>query len=408
MHNRIFGALIAACLPACLLISPLDEATPDWGYTGSGGSAGAANGGSSQSAGSSQSGGSAGSSSAGSSGASTSGGSGGGNTGPHTCGDPLMIDDFEAPSHESAPCATDGRNGGWYLYTDGSGTSTPPPSTTGGPPFPYAVLDVPRTGSTYGVHVTASGQREYGGLGFSMRFPSAPYDATGYSGISFWARGQGSFRVTFPTPLTRDQTLDGGECVPDQVRGCNDHFGSAVINLTSSWEQYSLHFADQDQQGWGIPAFGLVTAELLGIEFVWTPGTFEFWLDDLKFLPAECTDYESFTCPAASSINFCSYGAPTTVSCPELCAERGFSGGNACDPSSGCNCGATLDSQCEAGAVFVCDCLESINSPCQDNQLFYEYYGCYRSIPEWDYVRCFAPYAANGTDYCVDAFDACL
>ena len=108
-----------------------------------------------------------------------------------------------------------------------------------------------------------------------------------------------------------------------------------------------------------------------------------------------------------STITSCSYGAPITRTCTEYCGDSGLAAGTVCDnPGNPCECGATLDPQCETGAVFVCDCLELGGSPCSSDQLFIEYYGCYRGAPDWDYVRCFEPYAASND--CVAAVDACI
>ena len=115
MNKVVLGALLLGLAPACLILSPLDEATPDTGYAGRGGTTGTA--GSKASGGNTSKGGSGPSSG----GSVSSGGSGGSApVMPHTCSDPNMIDDMEAESHTTNICQSD-RTGGWFIYSDGTG-----------------------------------------------------------------------------------------------------------------------------------------------------------------------------------------------------------------------------------------------------------------------------------------------
>jgi hypothetical protein len=411
MRRIFFGAFLFGLLPACLLVSPLDEATPEGGYAGQGGGAGkgGSSGGSKASGGSSGKGGSNASGGVppgGSGGSAGSAGSGGGPT--RACTDPLLIDDFEGPTHTSSPCATDGRNGGWYVYSDGTGMTTPPVADPA-PPFPYAPLDVPRGASTYAVRVVAGGQTDWGGgFGVSMRWDTA-YDASAYAGLRFWARGRGQFQLQVGMTETVDRAYPPGVCVPGALE-CGDHFEAAPITLTDSWQEYVITFASLRQEGWGVPAIAFDRTDMTSIEFTWALGSsLDMWVDDISFLAQDCTDYARTECPTASSVAFCSYGAWTTFDCPDLCASRGFSyGGNACTVESGCDCTTALDPSCEAGAVDVCYCSDLAATPCPEGQLLIEYIGCYKGVPEWDYVSCFGGYDPQDLYECADAATACV
>jgi hypothetical protein len=398
MRNIVLGAVLVGLMPACLILSPLDEATPDTDYGGKGGGGGTTGKGGT---------GSAGKGGSSTTGGSSSGGSGGAPVPPHTCSDPLMIDDMEDPSHTTNYCQSD-RNGGWYVYADGTGTTNPPASVDGGPPFPYSPLDTPRAGSTYAAHVSGSGQTVYGGgMGVSMHFPSAPYDALVYAGIRFWAKGTGSMRVHVSTMQTQDVAF-GGDCVPGAL-DCGDHY-QKVIALSSSWQEYTVKFGELTQQGWGVPAISLFIDEILAFEFAWSNGAvFDYWIDDLRFLAADCDDTTFTTsCPTTTSYQTCWYNSLTTFNCSEYCPMIGFTGADTCSAGS-CDCPTALRPDCATGAIFVCDCAALTTTPCVEGELPYLYRACFKDAPGFEYVSCAADYAVDPAEpvACNEALTAC-
>lgn len=418
MRRILIGGSLFTLLQACILISPLDEATPDGvpsgGSSGSGGAgqSGSAGTGGAPSTGGSSSGGTggAGPSTGGSSG---SGGSGGQPPVEYKCADPLMIDDMEHPSRRSAICTTDGRSGGWFVYTDGTGTSDPPPSDASTPPVPYTALETPRGSSTHAIHLTASGQTEFGGgIGVSVANGGA-FDASAYAGIQFWARGQGSLRAEVATIDTQENTF-GGACDPANGT-CGDHY-QVPFTLTSSWQQYTVLFAELRQRGFGVPALSFFSNEVMGVTFGWDAGTtLDLWIDDLRFLEPACSnDTYTSTC-TGGTFTACEWNAAYSYDCADFCPFVGFAEptGQSCTQDGYCNCGDPLSATCETGAFFVCDCFELLGSPCPDGQLITEYRGCFRSVPDFDYVGCFAGYATyvEGTadlTACADAYYSCL
>jgi len=254
---------------------------------GASGDAGAA--GSSGSGGSPQDGGAAGAagaSGAGAAGMPASAGEGGGggahqggsgNTGGTgndvTIAD--LIDDFE--SGDGSIPATNGRQGAWYAYNDGTdgGTQTPVADATfvpesGGP-----------SSSGLAAHTTGSGFTLWGaGIGMDFNHDGqtrSTYDASAYQGVTFWARG--SVTVNFKVLSAPTTPIDqSGTCSAN----CEDHHQVAV-SLNGSWAQYSFAFADLAQQGWGLAA-AFDAKEVISLQFEVEQDTaFDFWVDDIGF-----------------------------------------------------------------------------------------------------------------------------
>ena len=89
----------------------------------------------------------------------------------------------------------------------------------------------------------------FAGLGVNFTNPKRAYDASGFVGISFFARhGAGSawrIRVQFPDGNTDP---DGGVCGQ-----CFNDFG-ATIDVTEDWTKYTVLFDSLGQTGdWGTP-----------------------------------------------------------------------------------------------------------------------------------------------------------
>ena len=213
---------------------------------------------------------------------------------PHTIdsGPPLpcttpLIDDME--HSDGSILSACGRQGYWYTYNDATsgGTQTPVAAT----PFMPSVIQGGRTlgdggASAHAARTYGNGFTTWGaGMAFDLNSPGAgtklPYNATRYSGITFWARvaaaTQTSLRVNIPEVATDPL---GNVCAPK----CSDHFGKTLI-LTDSWEQYSLSFAaDVTQSGWGTVAV-FDKSSLLGVQFqAAASATFDIWIDDIAFL----------------------------------------------------------------------------------------------------------------------------
>jgi hypothetical protein len=90
------------------------------------------------------------------------------------------------------------------------------------------------------------------GFGAGMGYGLACLDATGYQGISFWAKGtagtDNNIALQVAIPATH-AVADGGDC---QTK-CYDHPSKRVV-LTASWQQYQIRWSDLAQAGFGNPA----------------------------------------------------------------------------------------------------------------------------------------------------------
>ncbi len=271
----IFLALAASSLVVAGACTSTDgsEDSGGAGTTSNGGKGGS--GGSSSAGTTSSSAGSAGTSSAG------TGGSSGGTAGPSVCdgmtgsatGDCRLIDDLE--DGDGKVLMLEDRGGVWYATNDGTGSDVTPEAgnLTGGEAGGHEGL---------GVHTTGSGLSNYGG-GVGFGIGGKCYDAGIYDGISFWAKGPGTIRVTVSTADTQ-KTMYGGDC--GDGPNCGDGFGTKV-ELTGAWAEYSVKWTDLEQAGWG-KAVTFDAGRILGMDFFAAADdagtyTWDFWLDDIAF-----------------------------------------------------------------------------------------------------------------------------
>jgi hypothetical protein len=203
-----------------------------------------------------------------------------------------LIDDMEDGDAWVRSVAMPERNGVWDTANDMSpgGMQVPPPSMF----KPIALgADVPFPGDKYAAYTQGSGFNSYGAfMNVSMRswpnYAATPtYDASGYVGLSFWAKlgrdGAPSVRVRF---ISADTDPRGGKCKlagpVDQL--CYNHFYKDVP-LTTSWASYQIRFSDfvQGNSGEIFPAVDV--AQMYGLEFYFLSGAkFEVWIDDLSFI----------------------------------------------------------------------------------------------------------------------------
>jgi hypothetical protein len=177
----------------------------------------------------------------------------------------------------------------------------------------------PRCGSRYAMHVKGGPFQTWGGV-FAVQFGNPGLDATdrdgkSWDGISFWARiGPGSrqpIRVELSDERTDDKQmvykgdlrsdLEGdeleawckertfvcnGDSVRDDTNGC-DKFG-ANGSMSENWHFFTFDFAYLRQSGWGQKAkdetgalVGLDISQIRTLNFLWTTGTWDVWIDDI-------------------------------------------------------------------------------------------------------------------------------
>jgi endoglucanase len=188
------------------------------------------------------------------------------------------LDDGEDGNNQILAIA--GRGGYWYTYADKAGsTIVPPAGDTGGT---FSMSEGGAHGSALAARMQGKvgrGNIVYVGMGFSFVDPKAPYDASKFQGIAFFAKaGDKSttgVRVKVPD-LNTDK--DGKVCTE-----CYNDFG-ADLNLTAAWKRYVVPFASMTQlAGWGAPHTAAIeTHKLFGIQWqVASAGAaYDVWIDD--------------------------------------------------------------------------------------------------------------------------------
>jgi hypothetical protein len=193
-----------------------------------------------------------------------------------------LIDDLATVS--GAILTNCGRLGGWYTYNDGSGVQTPTPG------MPFTSELIPAGGgvapSLYGMHTTGTGfisggvPLSYAAIAFDLNNPTGtaktPYDASMFTGFTFWAKAATGTAATLRV-MVPDRNTDpaGGLCT-----ACNDHCG-VNVTLTATWQPYTISFATMHQLNFGMPTEAApVTSALYSIQFQFSddPDTFDLWL----------------------------------------------------------------------------------------------------------------------------------
>lgn len=212
----------------------------------------------------------------------TAGSSGNGTAG--SGGAPIvpLIDDFE--DLDAFVNRVNGRNGPWYVFSDGTKTGTLGPLSI--KEFPTADA---RPDSAAGLHLTASGFTVWGaGVGADMvnqAGKKVAYDVSAYSGIRFYAKIASGTTTTLKVLLPNVHSdVDGGECNETTAR-CGDHLFKTVSGLKTTWAAYEVKFADFTQQGFGKPQTTFDPAGVYSVQFTLTnTAAIDIWLDDVSFI----------------------------------------------------------------------------------------------------------------------------
>jgi hypothetical protein len=204
-----------------------------------------------------------------------SGGAGG--TCPAPASNEELIDDLNDGDRYLPPLS--GRVGAWKVNHDNSPNAKM---------FPSDDFVPSQTGDpcrNYACYVGGTGYVDWG-ASFSFGL-GAPYNASKYKGITFWARvdsGTSSvIRVAFPD---KDTDPDGNLCSEDSSAGanaCYDHYGQR-LTLTTIWTKYTVNFANLSHGGWG-RGDGFDPATIYEVLFqIPTGATFGYWVDDVAFI----------------------------------------------------------------------------------------------------------------------------
>ena len=259
------------------------------GDVSQGGSAGSVT-----SGGSSANGGSAaqGGSSAGSGGSAGKGGVDGGAGAPAIKLE--LIDDLEDGDKQITVVNNPLRNGIWDTGHDTTSGATQTPTPGAFKPIDLG-SDVPYAGDLFAAYTKGQGFMAYGAfMNVSMTLAADPkYDATRYSGISFWAKvGTGSTKAMRVRFISGDTDPRGKICKDPAVTPsatqpeyCFNHYYSSMA-LSTSWKQYRLDFTNDFHQGTDGMTFASINLKTMyGLEFYFNVDeVFEVWIDDLSFV----------------------------------------------------------------------------------------------------------------------------
>lgn len=202
---------------------------------------------------------------------------------PAPPGDRLEVDDFEDADNKIFKVFE--REGWWYTATDG---------TEGEQVFPakgtFAPVQLPEgeaaPDNEYAAHLTAAGQTDWGVVwGTTLKWTrngiGCPFNASGFSGFEFRAKGPATIWVNFPTPDSTPPE-NGGRC----REKCWDSYGK-LVRIKEGWNQYRIHWDELQPEGWGTEA-RFDPKRLLNINFSAKTNALpaDVWIDDLRFLPA--------------------------------------------------------------------------------------------------------------------------
>jgi endoglucanase len=188
--------------------------------------------------------------------------------GGKTDGAPSTIDDLEDGDVEIL--ARDGREGTWFAFDDASGGTRTDPE----------IAPAERDGSRNALCLDGSNFTRWGGgFGFPLSgvgVARLPYDASNYTGVSFWARGSSTqFRF-----MLVDKYSDPTASL---CSGCNDHFNFS-FTPSADWQKFTFGWREARQIGFGDPQPSVCPAALYAFQAQWPSNqSFELCLDDIAF-----------------------------------------------------------------------------------------------------------------------------
>jgi len=208
----------------------------------------------------------------------------------------LLIDNLEPDAADASGNAlphVGNRTGFWYTYGDALGsTIIPAPDPSGANPLKPGATNC--HGASMGC-VLISGMTAmadelamkypYAGVGFDFSNAKKPcvYNASAYSGIKFWARGD--VPITIKLNTTATATPDGGGTCTGTM--CNGGFSPAGVDviLTTEWQEIDINFAMAAPPTWAAElALHPDKANLLSVQVQIPPGqAYSVALDDFTF-----------------------------------------------------------------------------------------------------------------------------
>ncbi len=191
---------------------------------------------------------------------------------PGACQSDALIEDAE--DSDNRILVRDGRGGYWYTSVDTEGSTIEPSGQ-------FTMGAEGHAGSKHAAHMSGqmapAGWSVYASMGFGLADPSGAYDASRYTGVTFWAKGPAHVRFKMPDAYTAP---GGGFC-----KDCYNDFGIELA-FTSEWQRYTIPFSWLSQQpGWGDPRPEIATDAIYALQ--WQVGSrgrsYDVWVDDIAF-----------------------------------------------------------------------------------------------------------------------------
>lgn len=208
---------------------------------------------------------------------------------PSVCGNVpkgsvALLDDFEDGDANAAP--ENHRQAFWFVVHDDSpGTVVPDTQFV---PEPGGA-----NGSSKAAHVQTSDFSIWGAnLSVDVSYVApdlhCPYNASAFSGVRFFGRGNGRVRVSLSVPETQDKEY-GGACDPNKGMVCYDTHGVYVL-LDANWKLIELPWSVFVQRNFGTPAT-LRPEAIMAVQFNFETADLpsDFWADDVGFWDGKVT-----------------------------------------------------------------------------------------------------------------------
>jgi hypothetical protein len=106
-----------------------------------------------------------------------------------------------------------------------------------------------------------------------------PYDASAYSGITFWGKAAMAIGVTMQLPDIDTQKA-GGRCTT-----CDYHYG-ALVPFTTEWQRFVVRWSDLQLTPGTIPApTAFAPNGIIAFQFFFVSGkTVDLWIDDIALI----------------------------------------------------------------------------------------------------------------------------
>jgi endoglucanase len=195
------------------------------------------------------------------------------------CPSEYTIDDSEDANNQVK--VQKGRNGYWYTFIDKVGSTISPPAN-----HTFIMSKGGANSSMYAARflgkISSTGDPLYAGMGFNFTDPKGQFDASAFTGISFYAKaGSGSVKAVRLKVPDVNTDPDGKVCTE-----CFNDFG-ADLTLTDQWKQYRIPFSDMTQmEGWGAPhPKGIDKSKLYAMQWqVNSAGAdYDIWVDEVTF-----------------------------------------------------------------------------------------------------------------------------